>query len=515
VNKYSNSNWHKKLTALVLGGIMALSVTSGVALAANAVDLTLDESIQLALANNHTIKEAATDLDGAKWALHEARRNTGLTLSWSTTAAKIGGKAYDGTGSAYDNRFDFSNTVEASYPLYSGGKLENKIKGAEFGVGVYDLTLEDTKQTIKLTATQDYFKILQYRNLIQVDKDAVDTLQGHLDTVNAQYGAGTVAKSDVLSSQVKLANAQQDLVTEQNDYDIAVSKFNNVVGLPTDTIVNIRDELKYTKYNLALDDCTAFALQNRPDGFAAEQKVKKSEAAVAAAKAGNMPQVNAVVSKAIDGDGAFGDNHTTKDAWSAGISADWSIFDNNVTQAQVRQQEATLHSDQEAFLAQKETIQLDVREAYLDLIAAEKNIPTMQVAVEKAQEDYKISRVRYSAGVGTNLDVMDAEEKLMEAQTNYITALYDYNTSKASLDKAMGIPIDLNVAKYRTEADLAVTDKATEPQRATQQAAQKKVDAQTDDANRDEPQTAVSQQAAQDDAQADADRVEAQAAAAN
>jgi len=482
---------------------MALSVTSGVALAANAVDLTLDDSIQLALANNHTIKQSVTDLDGAQWALHEARRNTGLTLSWSTTAAKIGGKAYDATGSAYDNRFDFSNTVEASIPLYTGGKLENKIKSAKFGVGVYDLTLENTKQTIKLTTTQDYFKILQCRNLIQVDKDAADTLQVHLDNVNAQYRVGTVAKSDVLSSQVQLANAQQSLVSAQNNYDIAVSVFNNVVGLPTDTIVNIRDELKYTKYNLSLDNCTAFALQNRPDGIAAEQKVKQAEAAVAAAKAGNMPQVNAVISKAISGDGAFGDNHTTKDAWSAGISASWNVFDNNVTQAQVHQQEATLHRAQEASLAQKETIQLDVREAFLDLITAEKNIQTTQVAVEKAQEDYKISQVRYSAGVGTNLDVMDAEEKLTQAQTNYITTLYDYNTSKAALDKAMGLTVDLNVAKYRTEADLAAADKATEPQQETQQTAQEKVDAQT----------AVSQQAVQDDVQADAERVEAQAAA--
>jgi outer membrane protein len=497
-----------------MGGIMALSVTSGVALAANAVDLTLDDSIQLALANNHTIKQAVTDLDGAHWALHEARRNAGPTLSWTTTAAKIGGKAYDATGSAYDNRFDFSNTVEASIPLYTGGKLENKIKGAQIGVGVYDLTLENTKQTIKLTTTQDYFKILQCRNLIQVDKDAADTLQAHLDNVNAQYRVGTVAKSDVLSSQVQLANAQQSLVSAQNDYDIAVSVFNNVVGLPTDTIVNIRDELKYTKYNLTLDNCTAYALQNRPDGIAAEQKVKKAEAAVAAAKAGNMPQINAVVSKTIDGDSAFGDNHTTKDAWSAGISANWSVFDNNVTQAQVHQQEAALHSVQEASLAQKETIQLDVREAYLNLITAEKNIQTTQVAVEKAQEDYKIAQVRYSAGVGTNLDVMDAEEKLTQAQINYITTLYDYNTSKAALDKAMGIAVDLNVAKYRTEADMAAAAAATAPQQATQQAAQEKVDVQAD-ANRVEAQAAVPQQlGAQDnDVQADADRVEAQAAA--
>ena len=84
----------------------------------------------------------------------------------------------------------------------------------------------------------------------------------------------------------------------------------------------------------------------------------------------------------------------------------------------------------------------------MNLLAAEKNIQTTKVAVDKAQEDYKIAQVRYSAGVGTNLDVMDAEEKLTSTQTTYITALYDYNTSKASLDKAMGLKVDLDVAPY-------------------------------------------------------------------
>ncbi|MDY6295937.1 MAG: TolC family protein, partial [Schwartzia succinivorans] len=91
---------------------------------------------------------------------------------------------------------------------------------------------------------------------------------------------------------------------------------------------------------------------------------------------------------------------------------------------------------------------LEVQTALLSLQAAEKNIQTTKVAVDKAQEDYKIAQVRYSAGVGTNLDVMDAEQALITAQTTYITALYNYNTSKASLDLAMGIKVDLDVAGY-------------------------------------------------------------------
>ena len=99
----------------------------------------------------------------------------------------------------------------------------------------------------------------------------------------------------------------------------------------------------------------------------------------------------------------------------------------------------------------RQTGDLEVRTTYLNLKAAEKSINTTKVAVEKAQEDYKIAQVRYSAGVGTNLDVMDAEEKLTRAQTNYYTALYNYNSSKADLDRAMGIMVDLDIKKLALE----------------------------------------------------------------
>ena len=93
-------------------------------------------------------------------------------------------------------------------------------------------------------------------------------------------------------------------------------------------------------------------------------------------------------------------------------------------------------------------VKLDVRTAYLNLRAAEENINTMKEALTKAEEDLRIEEVRYSAGVGTNLEVMDAQDKLVTAKGDYITALYNYNTSKASLEKAMGVPVDLDIEPY-------------------------------------------------------------------
>ena len=451
----------KTLAAIAVASYMGLAAL-GAAEAAPIVELTLQQSIDMALANNRDIKEAAEDQSQAYWVHRQARRQAGPTLSWSGTAFYRSGhwnnaqtqEAGDFVG--YNTDRAFGNTVSVGFPLYTGGQIENTIEAAELGRDAADLLLEATRQGIKQQTTSAYFQILQFRNLIQVNKEAVDTLQAHLDNVNAQYRVGTVAKSDVLRSQVELANQQQALVNAQNNYDVAVATFNNIVGLPTDTIVDAKEDLSYTKYDISLPHCTDYALIHRPDGIAMDRAWKRAEASMKAAKAGYRPQVNAVVSRTWAGDSPFSSDAVklgeTNDGTNTGLQMSWNIFDNNVTEAQVQQAKASMRKAEQQLYETQESIQLDVRKAYLNLLAAEQNIHTTKVAVDQAQEDYKIAQVRYSAGVGTNLDVMDAEEKLIQSQTNYISALYNYNTSKAQLDQAMGLRVELDVANYYKEA---------------------------------------------------------------
>lgn len=429
---------NKTITAVLLSGSLFLG-GSNLAFAQDTVDLTLDNTVEMALENNRTIKQAVYDTDSARWALSEAKGQKGFSISWQTAAAAAGGETYD-----QQNRdSSYQNVVEASIPLYTGGQLENNIKGKEIGVDISDLTLENTKQQIKYDTTKGYYNILQCRNLVGVNQETVDQLQAHLDTVNAKYAAGTVAKSDVLRSQVELADAKQNLVNAENNYDLSISSLNNLIGLPIDTKINIQDELKYTKYDLSLAECMDLAMNNRPDGIAAAKSVEQAKTSVKVAQAGNLPQVSAYASYTIDGDDAFNNDDVEKS--EVGVKASWSIFDNNVTKSQVRQAEAALAKAQENVQYVNEGIQLEVHQAYLNLLSAEKNIQTTSVAVNQASEDYNIAQVRYTAGVGTNIDVMDAAVALTTAKTNYVQALYDYNVSKAQLDKAMGLPVDLDV----------------------------------------------------------------------
>lgn len=419
-----------------------LSMTNSVS-AADIVDLNLDETVQRALENNRTIKRSIASRESAYWALRQARRRSGPTVSWNTVANAVGGDSY--SNDTYNHRL-FSNTATISYPVYDGNALKEGRVAARYGLNSADMALENSLQTIRQTATNYYYNVLRCRNQIEVDADNVRTLTEHLNNVNAQFKAGTVAKADVLASQVRLANAQQSLVTAQNDYDVAVATLSNYLLLPADTIIRAQDQLTYQPYNLTLANCTAFALENRPDVAAADYEVKQAESGVRSAKAGYRPTVNASASKGLTGKSPFRDNIT--DSWTAGISANWDIFDNGVTAARVESAKASLASAEENAAEIRERVQLEVQSAFLTLHAAEKNISTTQVAIASAEEDFKIAQVRYAAGVGTNLDVMDASDKLTQAKNNYYTALYTYNTARASLNKAMGMPVAIDVVRY-------------------------------------------------------------------
>lgn len=412
---------------------------------AERVDITLDEGIRLALERNYSIEESAADLESAQWSLRKARRNTGPTLSWTTEADAVGGKAYDG----YGHDGEFSNQLSVTMPLYTGGKLENNIKSARFNLSGAELTLERSKQSVRYIVTQDYYDILKCRSQVEVYRESVNNLQAHLDQVKIKVLAGTVAQKDILSSEVSLAEGEQKLISAINDYNVAVATFNKDVGLPTETNTVAVDQLSYEIYDLELPECEKYALLHRPDLFEKEYALRKSKADMEATKSGIRPQVDAKASRSFAGDTPFKNNINSSDSWTVGVTMSWDIWNNKVTQAQVNQKKAEIRRAEAELNDKISDIKLEVCKAYLNLRSAEENIKTMKEAFVKAEEDYRIEIVRYEAGVGTNLEVMDAEEKMVSAKSNYITALYDYNSSRASLDDAMGIPVDLDIEPYR------------------------------------------------------------------
>lgn len=423
------THWKKRLTMALTSGFLVLN--TAIALAAP-VELSLDESIAMALQNNPAIKMADADRESAHWAVKEAKgaKMPTIGLTHTDTRSKSTPTAIAGNS--------FSNSLALTLPLYTGGKAEAGIEKAQLNLKVNDLAVDKSKQQIKLNATNGYYTILQTINALKVSQESVDMMDAHLKNVQAQYAVGVVAKSDVLRSEVELANYQQKLIVAQNNFDIAISNFNNIVGLPLETEVKVKDELQHGKYQLTLDESIAYAMVHRPENIQADYAVAIAKENVKVAKSGHLPTLSASAAKGWK-DTTF--PGTEENNWSVGLTASWNVFDSGVTNSKIKQSDAAVIKALEQSKQTKDSVQLEVRQAYLNMNEAEKRIETTQVAVAKAEEDFKISGVRYSAGVGTNIDVIDAQVALTQAKNNYIQAMYDYNTSKANLEKAMGIPV--------------------------------------------------------------------------
>lgn len=429
-----------------LVALMIFATSTAYAVEPEVVSLSLAESIELALKNNQTIMQSLEDREVARWQYKNARRQSGANLYYNFSGRRYGQSA---SGQPMQTDNDFTNSLTLSIPIYQGGRLKNQRLQRKYALDSAELMLEDTKQAIKLQTTQAYYEILRCRDMMKVREEEVNALQEHLSKSTIRYKEGIVAKSDILASTVSLADAKQNYVTARGEYEKSLADLNNIIGLPTETPLLIRDETNYTTYEPTEESCVEYALENRPDYFSAEYAIKQAEAAIKIAEAGRKPQIDASISKTAEGDRIF--KSDTRRDWQAGLTLQWNIFDNGVTSASVNEMRAQLRKCQSVATQIADSIRLEVHNDYIDLQTAEENISTTQIAVTRAEEDYHLAQIRYVEGVGTNLEVIDAQEKLTQARMNYFSALYSYYVAKASLEKSMGVPIDINVPDYISE----------------------------------------------------------------
>jgi len=428
-------NQHPRYFAKSLTAIFLLAALSTPVLAAP-VELSLDDSIALALRNNPAIKIAEAGKEKSLWGVEQAKAGKGFTLGYAHSDIRTDKSS---TTLAVVPLYNlFSNQLTLSLPIYTGGKLEGLIDQAKLNFNVSNLNVDATKQQLKLSATTGYFTVLQTRNLLEVSKQSVDDFGGHLKNVQLQLDAGTVALSDVLQTQVQLANAQDGLIKAQNNYDLAEANLNNIIGLPLDGEIKLKENLKYQQYSLNLNDCVQYALVNRPEMVQAQASVAIARDQVKIAHSGALPTLGFNATNGWEANNFPGAQNSN---WTVSMTTSLNVFDSGLVKSQVKQAEYGVTTAQEQARQTRDNISLQVRQAFLSMKEAEKRIDTSQVAVNQAQEDFRMSQVRYEAGVGTNLDVIDAELALTQAKTNYIQALYDYNTSRALLDQAMGVPV--------------------------------------------------------------------------
>lgn len=416
------------------------------------VDLNLPKTVQMALDYNRDIKNSQYALKKAEYAINQAQAgkkptvdyNFGAQRSRATDAATYS-RAASLMGGANSVSNAFSNGISVNIPLYTGGLVEGKIDVAKLGKTNAQEEILRVEQATKYSAIEGYYGLLAYQELQGVYHEAVDNLQGHLDNVQAQYNVGTKAKVDVLSSDVSLANAKTTAITADNNVAVAESNLNNILGLPLETKLNLADhQLPFDTYNISLQEATDYAMKYRPEVLQAAIAVQEAERNIDIADAGNKPTV------AITGGNDWADNtfpgiDANKRSWKVAAGVTYNFYDGGATKAKVNQAKQDLLVARETEQKTREAVQLEVKQAYLNIRSAAQKVEETQTVVDQARENYRIQNIRYQAGVGINLDVLDAQLSLNEAQVNHIQALYDYNVGIAKLEQVMSVDVESGV----------------------------------------------------------------------
>ena len=399
---------------------------------AQAADLSLPKAIELALAQNTELRVTQKGEESAEAAVRQAKGNNGMSVSASD---RVSFSKTESTEHSTGNVL----SLNGSLPLYSGGKNQANIRSAELGVDTALLTTERGRENLKLQVVKAYYDALQARKTIDVDQESVDNYRAHLTNVQQLYSAGSKARIDVLRTSVQLSDAQQTLIKAQNAYEVDLATLRNLLNIDRNEPLNLTTDFSYEQFDTAMDEAIAYAHLHRKDLLVDAYKVEQKEQSVKAAKAGYLPSIDLSM-----GTSQSNDFHPSSDSalsFSAGVGVSWQVFDSGVTKAQVDSAETELDIAKLNLQKDRETTDLELRQAYYNMREAEKRFKSTSDAVQQAEEDYYIAREKYRAGEGLMLDIIDAQLALSTARLNYISAQYDYARYKAEVENKMGLGI--------------------------------------------------------------------------
>ncbi len=406
---------------------------------AETINIDLRGAVATSIQNNRDIRISEYELIEAQAAVSEAAASKNPNLSYDFTATRTRSEGDNGAGrNVVSIQNNYNNGLNVTWALWTGGRVEGLISAARYERSAAEEAVKLTEAETKLSATSAYYQYLEAINLEDVSRESVENLSSHLTNVQQQYNAGIVAKLDVLSSNVSLANAKHEYITAQNAKNVAEANLNNIMRLPMSTkLIPIDTNFPEPEFTITMEQALELADKNRWEILQAEYAYQAAKQQVKVARSGYLPTISVSGGYNWDDDDFPG---TENRGWNVVGGLSWSLWDGGATDAQIKSAKAAMRAAEETLQQVRESVALEVREDYLNILAAKEQIRATEAAVAEAEEAYKIATVRYKSGVGINLDVLDAQYNLNEARTNYITAMYDYNVGLATLEKALGIP---------------------------------------------------------------------------
>lgn len=387
--------------------------------------LDLAEVVNLALCSNPQTREvwASARVNAAQLGVSRGSYFPGLSMSVSGNRNSPGARQR-------------SIGLTMSYLLYDFGARAANLENARQLFLAANATQDATVQAMFLSAVQAYYQTLATQTALDAAQESERAAQQSYAAAEARYLAGSATPADKLQAQTAWSQATLNRIGAEGGLKKAQGGLSSILGLganrklalaPADT------EAIPASFEQDVNDLIEEARQRRPDLIAAAAQVKAAEATAEATRAARLPTISLSASSTqVNSAG------TTSRGSSLGVSVNVPLFAGYAPTYRVRAAEAQVEAQQARMEQLSLQVALDVWNAYQNLVTATQSLRTTADLLRSAEQSDRVALGRYQAGVGSMLDVLNAQSALASARQQRIQSTLDWNVSRAALAQAMG-----------------------------------------------------------------------------
>ncbi len=415
--------------------------------------LTLEEAISTALAHNPFIAAAKSGLSASEERIVQARSGllpqVDFLESYQRTNNPMwafGNKLKQGRFSQQDFELDelnnpssidnYTSAFLVSWSVFDSGQTWFGMRQANLASSAQAMALEQTRQNVIVRTVEAYSGLVLSGEDLKVVDEALETARAHLRMIEERYKNGLTVKSDVLRAQVHIAELEQDQVTAASRVSVAMAALNAAMGVPTDqAVVPVDPLIRRDPPEKSLEEWIHTALSKRPDLLMLDFQEQAADAEVKKAKAAHWPAVHVNGSYEINTE----DLEDSADNYTVGADVTLNLFSgyrfSSRTQEAVFQHQAAKENQR----AMRQQAELEVQQAYYDVLSADKRISAAEISIDQATEALRIIEDRYKTGLLPIVSLLDAEVALYRAKNNHNQALYQHVMARNRLAQAAGV----------------------------------------------------------------------------
>jgi outer membrane protein TolC len=396
--------------------------------------ISLKQALALATRYRRDIEQARLALQKAQASLLEQKASLYPTL--------------DATAQTHYSRNNITPTdsvvlsagLQSNYTVFDFGQRNANINIQDAQVRKAELEVDRLTQEAHQTVAGQYYDLQNSREQVRIYDAAVANSQRSLQDTQLKEQAGLGTRFDTLQSQSTLANDRVNLLQAQSDLKIAQRKLAQSLGLAQTVQLDATDPIKIVApWTLTLEQTILNAFVQRVELEQQRLAEQTGQFKIELAKSQTRPQVKLAAGYTLQEsplvDQAL--SNPLQDDLSVSLKLNWSLFDGGVAKAQVAQAKADSAIAVSEFANQRDQIRLGVETAFFTLQSQRQQIDQSQLGVTSAQEQLRLARLRFDNGVGTQLDILNAQSKLTQAQSNLSKAVTGYNKAFAQLQRAV------------------------------------------------------------------------------